>query len=105
MELFDIDEEDLGVLLAPWYREYENMRTGSYLPEEERYWEIHVHARDLSELRDPGSDVKYSIDDVIEFAYDAMDAEEMLEVEYPLWTETFEDRFPEAEIHYPEPDL
>ena len=102
MELMDIDEEDLGIILAPWYREYEDMQEGEMLPEDEMYWEMHVNARDVSVLRDPEIDANYNFDAVVPFDYDNLDAKEFLETEYTTWIRVFEDEFPEAELYYPE---
>lgn len=102
MELMNVDEEDLGIILAPWYREYEDMQEGEMLPEDEMYWEMHVNARDVSVLRDPEIDANYNFDAVVPFDYDNLDAKEFLETEYTTWINVFEDEFPEAELYYPE---
>lgn len=100
----DVDEEDLGLILAPWLREYEDISTGELLDEEDRYFEIHVHGRDVDALRDPKVDASYDFDAEVEFPYDNLDVEEFLEVEYETWINVFEEKFPEAELYYPEPE-
>lgn len=72
---------------------------GSYLPEDERHWEMHLHVRDLAKLRDPLESTEYKLDAVIEFNYD-IGVEEMLSKEYRVWKDTFEDAFPEAELYF-----
>lgn len=103
MELMDVDEEDLGLVLAPWFREYEDIKTGELLDEEEQRYEMHVHGRDVDALRDPGVDASYNFDAVIEFDYE-VDVEEFIDVEYRTWINVFENAFPEAELYYPETD-
>lgn len=103
MELMGVDEEDLGLILAPWLREYEDIQTGELLDEEEQRYEMHVHGRDVGALRDSGVDASYNFDAVIEFDYD-VDVEEFIDVEYRTWVNVFEDAFPEAELYYPEPE-
>ena len=90
------------MILAPWHKDYEDMAEDTRLPEDEQYWEIHVHGRDVSVLRDPEIDANYSFDAVVPFDYDEMDAKEFLENEYQTWINVFEDEFPDAELYYPE---
>ena len=101
MELMDVDEDDLGLNVAPWYRDHEDIHNSERLPEDEQYWEIHVHGRDVSALRDPDVDANYRFDAVIPFEYDDLEAKEFLETEYTLWVDTFEDEFSEAELYSP----
>jgi hypothetical protein len=100
----DVEDEDLGLVLAPWLREYEDITTGELLDEEERCFEMYVHGRDVDALRDPKVDASYDFDAAIEFDYDNLDVEEFVDVEYRTWIQVFEDEFPEAELYYPEPD-
>ena len=104
MELMDVQEEDLGIVLAPWYREYEDMQEDELLPEDEMCWEMHVNARDVSVIRDPEIDADYNFDAVVPFDYDDLDAKEFLEIEYTTWINVFEDEFSDAEIYYPDLD-
>lgn len=104
MELMGVDEEDLGLILAPWLREYDDITTGELLDEEDRYFEMHVHGRDVDALRDPEVDASYDFDAVVELDYDNLDVEEFLDVEYRTWINVFEEEFPEAELYYPEPE-
>jgi hypothetical protein len=103
MELMSVDEEDLGLILAPWLRQYEDIATGELLDEHDQNFEMHVHGRDVEALRDPGVDASYDFDAVIEFEYD-MDVEEFVDVEYRTWINVFEEEFSDAELFYPEPD-
>ena len=103
MELMSVDEEDLGLVLAPWLRQYEDITTGELLDEDDQNFEMHVHGRDVEVLRDPSVDASYDFDAVIEFEYD-VDVEEFVDVEYRTWINVFEEEFPDAELHYPEPD-
>jgi hypothetical protein len=98
-----VDEEDLGLILAPWLREYEDITTGELLAEEDRCFEMHVHGRDVDAIRDPEVDASYDFDAVVEFDYD-VGVEEFVDVEYRTWIQVFEDEFPEAELYYAEPD-
>ena len=102
MELMDIEEEDLGLIVAPWYNTHEDIHSGERLSEEDYYWEMHVHARDVSALRDPGTDLVDGFDEVFPFDYDEMGDKEFLEIEYTTWINVFEDEFPEAEIYSPD---
>jgi hypothetical protein len=84
MELTGVDEEDLGLILALWLREYDDTTTGELLDEEDRYFEMYVHGRDVNALRDPEVDGSCHFDAVVEFGYGSLDVEEFLDVEY--WT-------------------
>lgn len=95
-----IEEEELGIIFAPWYRQYEDIKEDVLLPEEDQHWEMHVHARDMTKTY-PGSGVRFDFDAIIE--YDSMETETMLEEEYPAWVEEFENSFPEAQLEYLDP--
>ena len=102
-ELMSVDEEDLGLVLAPWLRQYDDITTGELLDEEDQVFEMHVHARDVDALRDPDVDASYDFDAVIEFDYDDLDVEEFVDVEYKTWISVFEEEFPDSELYYPDP--
>lgn len=102
-ELGDIDYEDLGIVLAPWYREYDDIHRGDLLEEDEKYWEAHIHARDLEKLRDPEQDPEYKFDTVVGF--EKLSSETFLTVEFPTWVSVFEEEFENGEIFYPDYDL
>jgi hypothetical protein len=102
-ELGDIDYEDLGVTLSPWYKEYEDIHEGELLQEGEKYWEVHVHARDVGKLRDQEQHTTYKFNTVIGF--EEMSSETFLTVEFPTWVSVFEEEFEESELYYPEYDL
>jgi len=103
MELMGVDEEDLGLVVAPWLRQYDDITTGELLEEGEQGFEMHVHGRDVDALRDPDVDASYDFDAVIEFDYD-MDVEEFVDVEYQTWVNVFEEEFPDAELYFPDPE-
>ncbi|MCU4753429.1 hypothetical protein OB919_15805 [Halobacteria archaeon AArc-curdl1] len=97
-------EEHLGILIYPDYREFEDVREGVLLPEEDRFWEIHLHASDVDRLRNPERERPgFRYDTVMDFP--DMDYQEMIEEEYPAWIETFEDRFQQSELNYMDVDL
>jgi len=102
-ELGDIDYEDLGITLAPWYKEYEDMHQGDLLDEDEMYWETHIHARDVEKLRDPEQSTEYKFDTVVGF--EDLSSEAFLTAEFPTWVSVFEEEFEESELYYPEYDL
>jgi hypothetical protein len=102
MELMDVDEEDLGLIVAPWYKTHEDIHDGERLPEEEYHWEMHVNARDVSALRDPDADADYRFNAVVPFDYEELGDKEFLETEYTTWIRVFEDEFSDAEIYSPE---
>jgi len=58
---------DLGIVLAPWYKEHENIYEDDLLDEDEMYWEAHIHARDVETLRDPEQSTEYKFDTVVGF--------------------------------------
>jgi len=104
IELMSVDEEDLGLVLAPWLRQYDDITTGELLDEEDQVFEMHVHGRDVDALRDPEVDASYDFDAVIEFDYDGLDVEEFVDIEYRTWIGVFEEEFPDAELYYPDPE-
>lgn len=102
-ELGDIDYDDLGITLAPWYKEYEDIHQGELLPEEEKYWEVHIHARDVEKLRDPEQHTTYSFNTTVDF--EKLSSETFLTVEFPTWVNVFEERFEGSELYSPDYDL
>lgn len=102
-ELGDIDYEDLGIALSPWYKEYEDIHQGDLMEEEEKYWEVHIHARDVEKLRNPEQNTEYKFDTVVGF--EELSSETFLTVEFPTWVNVFEDRFEESELYSPDYDL
>lgn len=88
--------------MAPWYREYEDIKEDELLDEDEMYWEAHVHARDLEKLRDPEESIEYRFDAVI--GYEGMSSEDFLEIEFPTWVKVFGQRFEDAELYFPDYD-
>lgn len=102
-ELGDIEYEDLGIVLSPWYREYEDVKADNQLPYEEQHWQVHVHARDLGKLRDEALETEYRFDAVV--GYENATSEDFLEVEFPTWVKVFEDRFEDSELYFPDYDV
>lgn len=96
IDLFDIPEQNLGILLHPQFSQYKSKDSRELKPESEQYWELGIHARDLSEVRDPASDNPIQYDTIIE--YDSIDAGTFFD-RYNSFAYWFEEEFPEAEVY------
>lgn len=66
------------------------------LSDDERYWELSIHARDLREIEDPSSENPTQYDKNIE--YTDVDTGTFL-IRYESFEYWFEEEFPEAEIY------
>lgn len=95
IELMSVDEEDLGLVLAPCLRQYDDIASGELLDEEDQGFEVDIHGRDVDTLRDSDVDASYDFDAVIEFDYNDLDVEEFVDVEFRTWISVFEEEFPE----------
>jgi hypothetical protein len=90
-DLFDVDDDQLGVLLDPCYRQYDDVVEGDRLPEDEQYWELLVYASNTEWLRDP--DMEANANMTLTMEYPEEDAEEFLGVTYPATLTMFERKY------------
>lgn len=63
-----VGEDDFGLVLASWLRQYDDITIGDFLDEEDPVFEMHVHGSEV--------DASYNFDAVIEFDYVDLDVEE-----------------------------
>lgn len=105
--VMSIPEEELGVVIAPWYWERESLWDEERLPQDECYWEIHVNARDMARSKyvedgaEPGDNIGYDSFDI----YRDKTVEEVVNDLLPEYVEEFESRFPESRVLYPDLDV
>lgn len=90
-DLMNVPTEDMGVLLDPWYREFEDLAGDERLPEEDEQWELLIYASNADWLRDPETDATANMN--LKMEYPELDAEEFLGVVYPATVEMFEEEY------------
>jgi hypothetical protein len=92
----------MGILLDPWYREFEDIAEDERLPDGDEHWELLVYATNAEWLRDDDLDATANMK--LTMDYPEMDAEEFLGVVYPAAIEMFEEEYGDAVdfLSYPE---
>ncbi|WP_157575390.1 hypothetical protein [Haloferax sp. Q22] len=92
----------MGVLLDPWYNEFEDIASDERLSEGEEHWELLVYATNAEWLRDSEMDATANM--TLTMDYPETDAEEFLGVVYPTAVEMFEEEYGEEVdfLGYPE---
>lgn len=88
-EMFDVDDQDLRLLLDAKYRETEPGMSTEPLPEDEKYWELFVGGSYVPTLESPSTDIHFDL----EIEYEDVDNETFLDVVYPHFVERFEERY------------
>jgi len=88
-ELFNVDTEDLRLLLDPEYVEKEYKGDTTFLPPEDRYWQVLVYGASTEYLEDPDTDISFNL--VMEF--DDVTTETFLDVVYPHMVNRFEEEY------------
>jgi hypothetical protein len=86
--MFDVDDEDLRLLLDAKYRETEP-GTSKELSEEDKYWEMFIGGTYVPALESPRTDIHFDL----EIEYEDIDTETFLDVVYPHFVEKFEERY------------
>ena len=101
-ELFDVDTEDLHLLIDAKYRDTESDAETKVLPKDEQYWELLVYGTDEEYLGRSDYDLSFSY----EMEMDEIDTETFLDVVYPATVEMFEREYggDAASIQYFDPE-
>jgi hypothetical protein len=89
--LFSVDDEQMGVMLDPWYREFEDIAEDEPLSEGDEHWELLVYATNSEWLRDPDLDATANM--TLSMDYPEMSDEEFLGVVYPAAIDMFEEEY------------
>jgi len=99
-ELFNLNDDELRLLLDAQYREQEYKGSEEFLSEEEQYWQVMVYGADVDSLY---SDCK-SIDFSLTLDFEDTSTETFLDVVYPHFVNRFEEEYGDSVdelLYYP----
>lgn len=88
-ELFDVDDEDLRLLLDAQYREKEYLGDEDWLEPDDRYWMLTIYGAETDLLQSHDSDLHFSL----QLEFDEASTETFLDVIYPSYVNQFEEEY------------